>query len=114
MMRNVAVRPCKFCGKLFATKSPQRRKFCCVKHQRNFNMVGWIRRSVERGKMAQDDWRVMLADNIERLMFRLRAENAKKLGISVEELERMIEAFEAQHNADAQPSNKEGEVRQND
>jgi hypothetical protein len=69
-------------------------------------MVGWIRRSVERGKMTQDDWRVVLADNIERLMFRLRAENAKKLGISVDDLERMIETFEAQANADAQPSNE--------
>jgi hypothetical protein len=29
------------------------------------------------------------------------------LGISVDELERMIEAYEAQFNADAQPSNKE-------
>jgi hypothetical protein len=111
MMRNVAVRPCKFCGKLFATKSPQRRKFCCVKHQRNFNMVGWIRRSVERGKMAQDDWRVMLADNIERLMFRLRAENAKKLGISVDDLVRMIETFEAQANADAQHAESRGDLK---
>jgi hypothetical protein len=70
-------------------------------------MIGWIRRSVERGKLSPDDWRVKLAEGMERVIYRHRAQTAKELGISVEELERMIEAFEAQHNADAQPSNKE-------
>jgi hypothetical protein len=77
-----------------------------VKHERYFNMLGWIRRSVESGRLAQDDWRLMLADSIERKIRKLREETAKKLGISVEELERMIEAFEAQPNTDAQPSNE--------
>jgi hypothetical protein len=51
----------------------------------------------------------MLADNIERLMFRLRAENAKKLGISVDDLVRMIETFEA--NADAQHAERRGDLK---
>jgi hypothetical protein len=39
-------------------------------------------------------------------MRKAREETAKELGISVDELERMIEAFEAKPNADAQPSNE--------
>jgi hypothetical protein len=40
----------------------------------------------------------------------MREESAKMLGISVEELERMIEAFEAQPNANAQPTNERKEA----
>jgi hypothetical protein len=108
MVKDVFVRPCKFCGKLFATKDPKKRKFCSVKHQRNFNMIGWIRRGVERGKLSPDDWRVKLAEGMERVIYKHRAQTAKELGISVDELVKMIEAFEeAQSNADAQHSNKE-------
>jgi hypothetical protein len=113
MLKNAVARPCKCCGMLFATKNPQRRKFCCVKHERYFNMLGWIRRSVESGRLAQDDWRLMLADSIERKIRKLREETAKKLGISVEELERMIEAYEAQSTLMPNLQTK-GEVRRND
>jgi hypothetical protein len=76
-------------------------------------MLGWIRRSVESGRLAQDDWRLMLADSIERKIRKLREETAKKLGISVEELERMIEAYEAQSTLMPNLQTK-GEVRRND
>jgi hypothetical protein len=45
---------------------------------------------------------------MERVIYKHRAQTAKELGISVDELVKMIEAFEeAQSNADAQHSNKE-------
>jgi ssDNA-specific exonuclease RecJ len=106
MLRNASVRPCKYCGKLFATKNPQRRKFCCLEHQRHFNLTQYLKRLIAAGKIPPDDWRVELVKRIERKIRKLREETAKKLGISVEELERMIEAFEAQPNADAQHSNE--------
>jgi hypothetical protein len=63
---------------------------------------------VERGKLSPDDWRVKLAEGMERVIYKHRAQTAKELGISVDELVKMIEAFEeAQSNADAQHSNKE-------
>jgi len=107
MLRNASVRPCKYCGKLFATKSPQRRKFCSLEHQRHYNLTQYLKRLIAAGKIKPDDWRVELVKRLERKIRRMREKSAKELGISVEELERMIEAFEAQPNADAQPSNKE-------
>jgi hypothetical protein len=106
MMRNAGVRPCKYCGKLFATKNPQRRKFCSLEHQRHYSVTQALKRQIAAGKIPPDDWRVEMVKRIERKIRRMREENAKMLGISVDELERMIEAFEAKPNADAQPSNE--------
>jgi hypothetical protein len=66
-----------------------------------------MKKQIAAGKIPPDDWRVKMIESIERKIRRMREESAKMLGISVEDLERMIEAFEAQPNADAQPSNKE-------
>jgi hypothetical protein len=96
---------CRFCGRSFPTASPQRRKYCCLAHQRDFINWRWLKRAFEEGRL--NDWRVSLLNNLEKLMRKAREETAKELGISVDELERMIEAYEAQFNADAQPSNKE-------
>jgi hypothetical protein len=95
---------CLFCGKPFPTASPQRRKYCCLAHQRDFINWRWLKRAFEEGRL--NDWRVSLLNNLEKLMRKAREETAKELGISVDELERMIEAFEAQPNTDAQPSNE--------
>jgi hypothetical protein len=95
---------CLFCGKPFPTASPQRRKYCCLAHQRDFINWRWLKRAFEEGRL--NDWRVSLLNNLEKLMRKAREETAKELGISVDELERMIEAFEAKPNADAQPSNE--------
>jgi hypothetical protein len=70
-------------------------------------MARLLKSKIAAGEIPPDDWRVGLVKSLERKMQKAREETAKKLGISVEELERMIEAFEAQPNADAQPSNKE-------
>jgi hypothetical protein len=85
--------------------SPKKRKYCSLTHQRDFINWRWLRRAFDEGRL--NDWRVSLLENLERLMKREREKVAQELGISVEELERMIEAYEAQFNADAQPSNKE-------
>jgi hypothetical protein len=96
---------CRFCGRPFPTMSPKRRRYCCFTHQRDFVMLRWLKRAFEEGRL--NDWRVSLLNNLEKLMRKAREETAKELGVSVDELERMIEAYEAQFNADAQPSNKE-------
>jgi hypothetical protein len=75
-------------------------------HQRHFSVIQALKRQIAAGKIPPDDWRVKMVNNIERKIRRQREETAKELGISVEELERMIEAFEAKPNADAQPSNE--------
>jgi hypothetical protein len=101
---------CRFCGRPFPTMSPKRRKYCSLTHQRDFINWRWLRRAFDEGRL--NDWRVSLLENLERLMKREREKVAQELGISVEELERMIEAFEAQPNADAQPSNeRRGEAK---
>jgi hypothetical protein len=88
--------------------SPKRRKYCSLTHQRDFINWRWLRRAFDEGRL--NDWRVSLLENLERLMKREREKVAQELGISVEELERMIEAFEVQPNADAQPSNQRKEA----
>jgi hypothetical protein len=50
-----------------------------------------------------------LVERLERKIRSLREETAKMLGISVEELERMIGAFDAQPNADAQQTKEGGD-----
>jgi hypothetical protein len=100
---------CLFCGKPFPTASPQRRKYCCLAHQRDFINWRWLRRAFDEGRL--NDWRVSLLNNLEKLMRKAREETAKELGISVVELERMIEAFEAKPNADAQHEERRGEAK---
>ncbi len=90
--------------------SPKKRKYCSLTHQRDFINWRWLRRAFDEGRL--NDWRVSLLENLERLMKREREKVAQELGISVEELERMIEALEAQPNADAQHSNeRRGEAK---
>jgi hypothetical protein len=77
--------------------SPKRRKYCCLTHQRDFINWRWLKRAFEEGRLS--GWRVSLLENLERLMKREREKVAQELGISVDELVRMIEA---------QDANKEG------
>jgi hypothetical protein len=98
---------CLFCGKPFPTASPQRRKYCCLAHQRDFINWRWLKRAFEEGRL--NDWRVSLLNNLEKLMRKAREETARELGVSVEELERMIRAFDAQPNADAQQTKEGGD-----
>jgi hypothetical protein len=75
-------------------------------------MARLLKAKIAAGEIPPDDWRVGLVNSLERKMQKAREETAKKLGISVEDLERMIEAYEAQFNADAQPTNeRRGEMK---
>jgi hypothetical protein len=60
-------------------------------------MLRWLKRASQEGRLT--DWRVSLLESLERIKRREREKVAKELGISVDELERMIEA---------QDENKEG------
>jgi hypothetical protein len=103
--RKIQIAFCRFCGKPFPTASPQRRKYCCLAHQRDFINWRWLKSAFEEGRL--NDWRVSLLSNLEKLMRKAREETAKELGIGVElgfvSLNHPLQFI----NADAQPSNKE-------
>jgi hypothetical protein len=70
-------------------------------------MWSWLKRAMLTGRLAEGDWRVDLCKRLERMMFNARAETARELGYSLEELTRLIETQDEDQDAER----KGGEAR---